>query len=333
MSGEFAADVVAELERRVAEHLPLWGLPADTQIVLLNLSENATFGLRAPGRDWVLRVHRVGYSSAEEIESELAWMASLRRDGVIDTALPMAGVNGELVQWLVSRSGAAPRYAVAFERLTGREPEVHDALAWFEHLGEITARLHRHARSWPLPSDFRRKRWNVDAMVGEQAYWGSWRDAIGLDGQGSAVIERALERARQRLDTLGDAADVFGLVHADLRLANLLVDGEHLRVIDFDDCGFSWFLYDFAAAISFIELEPIVPRLLQAWLLGYGKIAAVDARARAEIPTFVLLRRVLLTAWLASHAEVPFAVEKGAGYTRGTVILAQRFLRDELLIE
>jgi hypothetical protein len=48
-----------------------------------------------------------------------------------------------------------------------------------------------------------------------------------------------------------------------------------------------------------------------------------------------VLRRVLLTAWLASHAEVPFAREMGAGYTRDTVALAQalldgRFLRPEI---
>jgi hypothetical protein len=52
---------------------------------------------------------------------------------------------------------------------------------------------------------------------------------------------------------------------------------------------------------------------------------------RAELPTFVVLRRALLTAWLASHAEVPFARRFGAGYTRGTVTLAQALLRGEFL--
>ena len=332
MSGEYRAAVVVELERRIVDNLSCWGLPADTRVTLLNLSENATFGLTAPGHEWVLRMHRVGYSSAQEIESELAWMASLRQEGVVETAQPRAGTNGNMVQLLVSQTGAPPRHAVAFERLSGREPEVRDAPEWFERLGEITARMHRHAREWPSPAGFCRKRWNVDAMVGPHAFWGSWRDAVGLQSQDSVTIERALDRARQRLDALGQGADVFGLVHADLRLANLLVDGERLRVIDFDDCGFCWFLYDFAAAISFIELEPVVPELLRSWLAGYGKVDAVNARARAEIPCFVLLRRVLLTAWIASHAEVPFAAQQGVPFTRGTVLLAQRFLRDELLV-
>jgi hypothetical protein len=38
-----------------------------------------------------------------------------------------------------------------------------------------------------------------------------------------------------------------------------------------------------------------------------------------------------LTAWLASHAEVPFARQLGAAYTAGTVALAQEFLSGRFL--
>jgi Ser/Thr protein kinase RdoA (MazF antagonist) len=99
-SGEYAPEVVADLELMVARSLRVWELPDDTAIRLLNLSENATFALTDPasGRELVLRVHRVGYSSAEEIRAELAWMMALRDDGVIETARPQPGRDGELVQ-------------------------------------------------------------------------------------------------------------------------------------------------------------------------------------------------------------------------------------------
>jgi len=141
-----------------------------------------------------------------------------------------------------------------------------------------------------------------------------------------------LDVIQRRLERFGQGADVFGLIHADLRLANLLVDGTHLRIIDFDDCGFSWYLYDFATSISFIEHEPIVPDLLQAWVQGYCRQLPLSAEARAEIPTFVILRRILLTAWLASHAEVPIACEIGRSYTAGTVVLAQELLGGKFLV-
>jgi Ser/Thr protein kinase RdoA (MazF antagonist) len=331
---EYPPEVVAELQVMAADSAARWGLTLGTSVRLVNLSENATFFLcdRGSGRELVLRVHRVGYSTAEEIRSELAWMNALRRDGVIETAAPLPGVDGELVQTLESPSGRVPRYAVAFERLPGREPEAGaDAPRWFERLGELTARMHGHAKSWTLPTGFRRKRWDMDAMVGEKGYWGSWRDAAGLDAPGVAVLEQALSLIRRRLESYGAGAERFGLVHADLRLANLLADDAHLRIIDFDDCGFSWYLYDFATAVSFIENDAMVPELLRAWLTGYAKVSVLSAEERREIPTFVVLRRILLTAWLASHAEVPLAVEIGPAYTAGTVALAQEFLRGRFL--
>lgn len=45
--------------------LPLWGLPEDSDMKLLNFTENATFLLTAPGSDvkTIMRVHRLDYTS------------------------------------------------------------------------------------------------------------------------------------------------------------------------------------------------------------------------------------------------------------------------------
>jgi Ser/Thr protein kinase RdoA (MazF antagonist) len=333
MSGEYAGDVVADLELMVIRSLSYWDLPPDTAVTLLNLSENATFALDADGgANLVLRVHRVGYCSAEEIRSELAWIMALRQDRVIDTARPVPARDGELVQRLQSPSGRPARHAVAFERLAGAEPSAQsNAVPWFERLGELTAKMHRHARTWPLPQGFRRKRWDMDAMVGPRGYWGPWRAAIGLDPAGTKVLETALALIRRRIEAFGAGPERFGLVHADLRLANLLADDGHLRIIDFDDCGFSWFMYDFATAVSFIEHDPQVPALLEAWINGYRSVAALVPADVEEIPTFVVLRRILLCAWLASHSEVPLASQLGAAYTQGTVAMADELLRGRFL--
>jgi Ser/Thr protein kinase RdoA (MazF antagonist) len=334
MSGAYPPEVVAELERMVMAGLPRWSLSPRTAVSVLNLSENATFALSDPedGRELVLRVHRVGYSSAEEIRSELAWIEALKTGRVVDTATPVAGRDGELLQTLVSLSGAPSRHAVAFARLPGAAPNpAGDAARWFDRLGEVTARMHAHSRGWPLPPGFRRKRWDLDSMVGPAAFWGSWRDAIGLTPAGSTIIEAALRLIERRLACYGSRPDRFGLVHADLHLANLLVHDSQLRIIDFDDCGFSWFMYDFATAVSFIEHQPNVPELLAAWTEGYRRVALLSDDDLAEIPTFVVLRRILLSAWFASHREVPMAQQMGESYTDGTVELAQQLLSGTFL--
>ena len=98
-------------------------------------------------------------------------------------------------------------------------------------------------------------------------------------------------------------------------------------MIDFDDCGFSWYMYDFATAISFMEDHPRVPELRDAWVRGYRSVAELEAAAEAELQTFVMLRRLLLVAWIGSHHTFATeAAELGAGFTTGTCALAEDYL-------
>ena len=164
-------------------------------------------------------------------------------------------------------------------------------------------------------------------MLGVRPLWGDWRAGLGLRDSDAQLLKRVADALAQRLDAYGRESHRFGLVHADLRLANLLVDGERLGIIDFDDCGFSWFFYDFAAAVSFMEHQPIVTELQNTWLEGYRTVAPVSNEDEAMLPIFVILRRMLLTAWIASHSETDTARLLGTDYTEGTVAIGERFLR------
>jgi Ser/Thr protein kinase RdoA (MazF antagonist) len=156
---------------------------------------------------------------------------------------------------------------------------------------------------------------------------GDWRAGLGLQESDKRLLQRVADRLAESLGAYGVESHRFGLVHADLRLANLLVDQDRLGVIDFDDCGFSWYFYDFAAAVSFIEHQPIVPELQAEWLDGYRKVAPISDDDEVMLPTFVMLRRMLLTAWIASHSETDTARTLGANYTQETVTMGERFLR------
>lgn len=319
---------LARIEDRLRHALPRWDVAPDARLELLAVSENATFRVSNAGGgagDMVFRVHRPGYHCRAEIASELDWLQALHGAQVVPVPRPIAQRDGNLI--LDMDDGGCLRHVVAFEFLPGREPEAGaDLVGWFTHLGAMTARLHAHARTWRLPRGFVRKTWNFNTSVGRTPLWGDWRDALGLDAEGRAVLARAVAVLERELARIGEGPDDFGLIHADLRLANLLVDGRQMSLIDFDDCGFSWFLYDFAAAISFIEHEPYVSDLEDAWVSGYRSLAPLPAARAAQMPVFIMLRRILLTAWVASHSETPTAQGLGAAYTQGTVALADAFL-------
>lgn len=305
----------------IARALPLYGLAEDTPLSLLNRSENETW--RAGGL--ILRLHRHGYHTRQEIASELAWLSALQGLPGLNAVRPVAGQQG-----LVTEIGG--RFIVGFAPISGQELQPVDDLGkWFAPLGEITARLHLHARQWTPPPGFTRKRWDVETILGPKPHWGHWRDAQGLDVAGEALLARATGRLARALNAYGTGPRTFGLIHADLRLANLMVDGDRLTAIDFDDCGFGWWAYDLASALSFIETDPRLPDLIACWVEGYSRIAPLRTEDRAMIPSLIFLRRVLLTAWLATRADSDTAQALGGpAYTQGTLDLAGRYLTDGL---
>ncbi|GAA3161375.1 phosphotransferase [Planomonospora alba] len=309
------------------------GRPA-AEVTLINVSENATFRVDDPetGLRAVLRVHRLGYHSAAAIRSELAWLEALRAQAGVRTPAVIPAPDGSRMLTVPGTSPGAPeRACVLFEFLPGTEPPRDRLIEGFERLGEVTARMHRHARSWRRPPGFTRFHWDYDAALGTESRWGRWQDGPGMDAGALSLLGRLAAELRDRLRRFGRGAERYGLIHADLRLANLLVTGDGPpSVIDFDDCGFGWYLYDLAAALSFIEHDPRVPEMAEAWLRGYRSVLALPTGDEAEIWTFVLLRRLLLVAWIGSHGGVDIAAELGAGYTRGTCELAERYLAGAL---
>jgi Ser/Thr protein kinase RdoA (MazF antagonist) len=188
--------------------------------------------------------------------------------------------------------------------------------------------MHTHARTWRRPPGFTRPRWDWESCLGPHGHWGRWQDGPDLDDGGRAVLGAAAELARDRLGAYGDGPERFGLVHGDMRRANLVApqDGGEVVVIDFDDCGLSWFLWDAAATLSFLEHRADLPALLEAWVRGYRSRAPLTPEDEAVLPSLVLVRRMLLLAWIGTHAEVEQAGSVRPGFAGATCALAERYL-------
>jgi Ser/Thr protein kinase RdoA (MazF antagonist) len=317
------------LRELAASALANYGLVGASSPVLINLSENATYRIDDPtsGRRFAMRVHREGYHSKNAIASELAWLQALRNDGVVITPIPVPGKDGDLIQSVGHPAMPRPRNVVLFKWEAGIEPSEKEHLTdKFQILGEVTAKMHLHSRGWRRPPNFERHVWDFSTSLGDRPHWGSWRDGMGLDPAKEKLFADAVGLIERRLARFGQEPDRFGLIHCDMRLANLLVDGDTVKVLDFDDSGFSWHLYDAATAVSFFEHEPHVPELMAAWVEGYRRIHELPAEDEAEIPTFVMLRRMILVAWIGSHSETDLAQSMGVAYTKATVGLCEDYL-------
>lgn len=307
-----------------------WDQLSGAGIRLINHSENQTFLIDTPAHGrYTLRVHRVGYQSSGSIDSELAWLTALRRDTALAIPEPVPGRDGRLLQSFAT--GQGDRLAVLFRHIPGREPTPDGDLGdLFMTLGGYAAAMHDHVRHWQRPSAFQRQVWQAATILDADGAWGDWRIAPGVTPANRPVLDQLEAVLWQRLAAYGTGPDRYGLIHADMRLGNLLVDGDRVTLIDFDDCGFCWFTYDFAAAISFHETHATVPALRSAWLEGYQAVRVLTDADIAAMDSMVMLRRMALLAWIGSHAETALAEQHRHGFADGTARLAERYLKGPL---
>ena len=309
--------------------LPYYDFPDDVTAELINISENATYRVESltSGEKWALRVHREGYHTKAAIASEHAWTDALREDAGVITPVIIPGKNGDNIQH-VDADGmpGGARHIVLFDWESGVEPPEDNLLAPFELLGTVSAKMHQHSKKWNRPEWFERYTWDYETSLGPKPHWGRWQDGMGMNAEREELFGQTADLIEKRLDSFSKSPDRWGLVHCDIRLANLLIEGNITKVIDFDDCGFSWFMYDCATALSFFEEREDVPDLVDAWVRGYRSVMDLSEEDEHEIPTFIMLRRLLLVAWIGSHSETEIAQEMGIPYTEDTVRLCENYL-------
>jgi Ser/Thr protein kinase RdoA (MazF antagonist) len=304
-----------------------YGIPPGCGLREYPLTENWTFRIEAePADPAVLRIYRPGGRSPAEILSELAWMNAIRQDyGALVPGIIRTPSGGQVLE-LVRDPPLGPCYGVMFTCAPGCEPPERELAAWFPQLGAITARLHRHARSWAPPPWFRRPRWDLATTLGDRPHWGPWQASV-TDPAERRQTQRLAEVVTARLREFGAGPGRFGLVHADLRLANLLVDRDRITVIDFEDCGFSWYLYDLACALTFNEGRADAGDLVAGWVDGYRQVEHLSPEDETEIGTFLMLRRLMLSAYAGLRHDTGLAAEmRERGYSAETCALAEPYL-------
>lgn len=306
-----------------------WAFDASaTQVTLITVSENATFLVREHGRPVaVTRVARPGYmADPAAFESEVAWVAALGADGAAEVPTGLRSRQGTYAVDVSAQDGH--RWTcVTFGYVPGSILEdIADPVPYYAQIGRTTAELHEHAAAWVPPTGFTRHSWELADMVGPGARWGRWEDA-DLDDGALALLGRA---QRAALDALADVPRTpahRGLIHADLRPSNIMIDGDVLTVIDFDDCGYGWFAYDFASALTFMEHVPYADAMAKEWLAGYAEVRPLDVLDVRRACALSMVRRLQMLGWTTTHREDALPPELWAAQPEGTVQVAEAYLR------
>jgi len=288
--------------------LEQFGFGLETSVEFIRAGENTTFRVDSRRGAWAVRVHRPGYRTLAMVRSEIAWMEALRGAG-LSTPIAMRSLTGDVAVAIPTEFGERLVSLLSWEpgdALT----ESGDLDQWRE-LGRLMAEVHTHGASWERPDDFVRPAWDAEGMVGRHPHWGDPIELGAWDAATYDLMVAARDQVRERLDAFGKSVDRYGLVHADLSFANVLARPASQPVlIDFDDCGWSWYLWELAVTLApFDGTAEFVPRR-DALVDGYRSRRALPESELEELPTFVMARRLVTLGWVFTHPETEHAVRQ-----------------------
>lgn len=326
--GEFVfAGIDAEEVRR--EVIKCYDFADTMQIRLLKYSENLTYLLydEDSGEKYVLRVFRPGYHELSEMAGELAWIHQITEDTDVKTAKVYLDKNGSFVSDI--QVGDELLHCALFAYIDGQS--LHNLtgeqrLYYLEKMGEVMAKLHLQIINWPQSKQLNRFSWDIEDLIGENARWGQFTLMKGLPEEYMDSYKAAAEIIRKRVERFGRSEDRYGLIHDDISINNVLVYEDEIYLLDFDDCGYGWFLYDLPTAVL-EDFGEEMERGLAAVLRGYERFRPLSAEEKEELETFNLLKKIVRIGWIATRSDNDTVKKVKPDYYLQTAGLAQAYIQ------
>jgi Ser/Thr protein kinase RdoA (MazF antagonist) len=311
------AEQSARLHRLALNAIPRWALDC-VRVEPIKVRENAVFAVHtADRRRVVLRVHRLGYHSDDSLRSELTWMKALAASGIeVPQVIPSR--SGKAFEHIACDGVPGPRQVDVFEWIEGAQlGSVEQGLAddplWVERtyaiVGELAARMHNQSCAWQAPAGFQRHSWCEEGLAGDRPLWGRFWELEALQPQQRALLEQLRARLVRDLAQFGKTSDRFGLIHADLVPENILIDGDRLRIIDFDDAGSGWHMFEIATSLYFIRRERLYETARDALIAGYRRHRALPDEHLRLLPMFLAARGTTYLGWVHTRKGEATALE------------------------
>lgn len=264
----------------------------DAQSVLLKEGKDQrklVFRVDSPtqGR-FLLRVYKL-FRNSENLLPELLWLQALRREMPRSVPEPIPALDGSLVTYASRARGSETRRCVLLRWLPGGREKSDMNRANLSLVGSQVARLHRHCEQYGVPEGLVFPHvWGWDWVFGEAAPLWSKGESV-YSPRELNVFRATAERVQNDLQELGEGRDVFGIIHRDLHPNNLLFHDGEAYVIDFEVCGWGYYLFDVAVALSSL---PNRAPLQAAFIEGYLLERPLSESNWGYLQTFVAMRLV-----------------------------------------
>ncbi|WP_343080531.1 phosphotransferase enzyme family protein [Ostreiculturibacter nitratireducens] len=300
MTGAVSPDAALALAREALEH---WGGARD-EPCFVKLRENLVFDVTlTDGTRAALRLHRPGYQSRAAIGAELDWTGRLAVAG-LRVPRPVPTRSGSFTAEAGGRVASAVSWLEGTALGAAGEPlggTASDQARTMRALGALLARLHSATDRLELPDGFPRPAWDEEGLLGEAPLWGRFWENPALSMTERGILAEARDKARNELEAFRIEGADFGLIHADVLRENVLSGPSGLSLIDFDDSGHGFRMYDLGTALVQNLEETALPQLAAALIAGYRAERPLPEHAARRLPLFTALRAFASAGWIVTR--------------------------------
>ncbi len=294
--------------------LPQWGLEG-AAVTQAAYRENMTFRVDAGDRGvFALRIHQGNYRTDAQIQSELDLMTYLDSEGV-RTPSVVPTQSGSLFTTVSAEGVTEPRQCDVFKWIDGRplrmtgQPigEIAPLTEAYTEVGRLAAQIYNATEKWQKPAGFDRPAWDADGMYGVNGNLGDFRRLEGATDAQMRLMLGVSDKLSEVLADFGQSPDRYGLSHGDFLAENIFVCEDGIRLLDFDDAGDSWYLFDIATALFDLLGTPAYDPCVAAIVSGYREQRDLPDEHLIMLPAFCLGRLLSYVGWCAKKPHMPLS--------------------------
>jgi Ser/Thr protein kinase RdoA (MazF antagonist) len=250
----------------------------------------------------VLRLHAMG--NQEAIASEITWLAALNREAELPVPAPVAAPDGRLLVKIFTPGFPNGRVVTLMRWLDGRKIQKGLQPAHLTLLGKVVAQMHNFSAAWQPPPEFTRPIWDWNAQLGGSEFKHTRDELVAsMPVNFRAPFECVSRAARAAMESLGNRPDAFGLIHADLYPENVLYKGGRACPIDFEDCGYGYWIWDIAVALCRWAWDNDWERMRDAFFAGYDPIRSLPAAQWEQLDLFVATQFATMVLWSSAFLK------------------------------
>jgi Ser/Thr protein kinase RdoA (MazF antagonist) len=165
-------------------------------------------------------------------------------------------------------------------------------------LGEVVAQMHLFSAGWQPPAGFDRAHWDWDSQLGGSMFRHPMSDVVAtIPEKFQQPFQVISGEAKLAMERLGKGPDAYGVIHSDLYPENVLFKAGRAIPIDFEDCGYGYWLWDIAIALCEWAWGSEWEQMRDAFQAGYSTIRTLPDTQWAQLDLFIAIQFATMVLW------------------------------------